>query len=76
MIARPLLLMRNMTATGKDGDMATFQAKMKYVDIRILTIEADSEEEALGKLDAGDFDEHTVDFYADDLLTPLHEVKP
>lgn len=55
--------------------MPTYQMKVRYVDVRVITIEADSLEDADAKAQAGEFDdETTVDFYSDDLLEPLHEV--
>lgn len=55
--------------------MPTYQMKVRYVDVRVITIEADSLEDADAKAQSGEFDdETTVDFYSDDLLEPLHEV--
>lgn len=52
--------------------MATFTAKVEYIDVRIITIEAESIEEARAKYDAGDWDdETTVDFYSNRELAAL-----
>lgn len=51
--------------------MATYTATIKFADIRVITIEADTLEEATAKYDAGDWaDETTIDFHA------LSEIKP
>lgn len=52
-----------------------YEARVKYVDVRVITVEADSDDEAQAKFESGDFDEYTVDFYSDDILTPLRPVK-
>lgn len=51
--------------------MAAYIAKMKYVDIREIYVEADSMDEALEKYKAGDFEGETLDYYADEELKPL-----
>lgn len=52
-----------------------WQAKVRYVDVRVITITADTEEEAREKFRLGDFDdETTVDFYSDELLEELTQV--
>ena len=51
--------------------MPTYTARMKYVDVREIEIEADNLEDAAAKYEAGDFEESTVDFYADEQLRPL-----
>lgn len=57
--------------------MAEFTAKVLFTDVRIITIEADTLEEAQAKYAAGDWaDETTINFYAEDELEPLREVKP
>ena len=53
--------------------MKTFETKVRYADICILTIEAETLEEAQAKLDAGEFDEHTIDYYAEETLEHLKE---
>jgi hypothetical protein len=56
--------------------MATFTAKMKYADIRVITIEADTIEEAEARYAAGDWDsEDTIDFYADEEILRLAPAK-
>lgn len=57
--------------------MPTFEAKVKYIDVRVITIEADDIEQAREKYESGDWlSEDTVDFYADEDLELLHEVRP
>lgn len=57
--------------------MASFMAKVSYVDVRVISIEARDIEEATKKYLAGDWDdETTVEFYADHEIKPLHEVAP
>lgn len=51
-----------------------YEARVKYVDVRIVTVEAGNDDEAQAKFEAGDFDEYTVDFYSDDILSPLRLV--
>lgn len=50
---------------------------MRYVDVRVCEVEADTEEEeeAREKETRGDWlSEDTVDFYADELLEPMKQV--
>ena len=57
--------------------MAEFTAKVRFTDVRIITIEADTIEEAQAKYDTGDWDdETTIDFHADKELEPLRPVEP
>jgi hypothetical protein len=57
--------------------MAIWRWKMRYVDVRICEVEADTEEEAREKETSGDWlSEHTVEFYADELLEPMKQVQP
>lgn len=52
--------------------MATYTAKVEYIDVRVITIEADSDEEAAAKYERGDWDgEDTVDFYSNREIAPL-----
>ena len=52
--------------------MAIWRWKMKFVDVRVCEVEADSEEEAREKMASGDWvSETTVDFYSDELLEDL-----
>lgn len=52
--------------------MPTYEARMKFIDERIITIEADDETEAQRKFDAGEWQsEDTVDFYSYDLVYGL-----
>lgn len=56
--------------------MARFQARIAYIDERIITVEAENEEEAQLKFDEGDWeDEHTADFYAHATIVSLHQVE-
>lgn len=56
--------------------MKTWQWKMKFADVRICTVLAETEEEARRKMDSGDWEsEDTVDFYADEQLEDLREVE-
>lgn len=55
--------------------MTEYRAKVKFVDIREVTISADNKDEAQRKFDAGEWDdETTVDFYSDEILSPLEKV--
>lgn len=52
--------------------MAIWTWKMKFADVRVCSVEADTEEEARHKMDSGDWlSEDTVDFYSDELLEDL-----
>lgn len=52
--------------------MAEFVAKVRFVDVREILIEANTLEEAQAKYEAGDWDsEDTVDFYSDKELKAL-----
>jgi hypothetical protein len=52
--------------------MPVWKWKVKFVDVRVCTVEADTEEEARRKMDEGNWaSEDTVDFYSDDLLEDL-----
>lgn len=52
--------------------MAEFVAKVRFVDVREITVEADTLEEAQAKYDAGEWaGEDTVNFYSDEELKPL-----
>lgn len=52
----------------------TFTARVRFVDVRDITIEADSLEEANAKYALGDWaSEDTVDFYSDKEIRPLRE---
>jgi hypothetical protein len=54
--------------------MATWMFVMEYIDKREVRIEADTEDEARAKMDSGEFeDEHTVDFFAYNLVRELHK---
>lgn len=54
--------------------MKTFTAKVKFTDVRVITIEADSLEEAEAKYAAGDWaSEDTVDFYSEKEMEALKE---
>ena len=56
--------------------MSVWQWKEKFVDVRVCTVEADTEEEARGKIEAGDWaSEDTVDFYSEELLEGLKRVE-
>ena len=56
--------------------MPTWQWKEKFVDVRVCTVEADTEEEARAKIEAGDWaSEDTVDFYSEELLEDLKRVE-
>jgi len=55
--------------------MATWQFTMEFIDRRVCTIGADTEEEAQEKMDSGDWaSEDTIDFFANDLIKPLEGV--
>jgi len=55
--------------------MATWQFTMEFIDRRVCTIGADTEEEAQEKMDSGDWaSEDTIDFFANDLIKPLERV--
>lgn len=57
--------------------MNIYTARVRYVDIREIYIEADSDEEAAQKYAEGNWvDEHTVDFYADEEIRPLSKASP
>ena len=56
--------------------MPTFEARMKYADIKVITVEAETEEEAQAKFDAGEWEsEQSVDYYSVELLKPLRMVQ-
>ncbi len=49
----------------EDGVMAIYTARIKYIDEREITVEAENDEEALAKYEAGEWEsEDTVDFYS------------
>ena len=53
-----------------------WEFKMAFIDERVITIEADTEDEARAKMDSGDFaSEHTEDFYSYELLQDLRPVE-
>ena len=55
--------------------MSIWQRKEKFADVRVCTVEADTEEEARAKMQAGDWaSEDTVDFYSEELLEDLKRV--
>jgi hypothetical protein len=52
--------------------MARWTFKIKFVDVRVCAVEAETEEEAREKMDSGRWlSEDTVDFYQDELLVDL-----
>lgn len=54
--------------------MGIYTAKVRFVNVRVITIEADSFDEAKRKYDVGEWaSEDTVDFYSDAELSPLKE---
>lgn len=54
--------------------MPKFKAKVRYSDLKVIEVEADSLDDARERFDCGDWvSEETVDYYADDVLEELHE---
>ncbi len=52
--------------------MHKYVAKIKYADVRVIRIEAESYEKALEKFEAGDWcSEDTVDFYSEEEISSL-----
>ena len=57
--------------------MKTFTARVEYIDVREITIEAETLEDAQAKYDEGNWaDETTVNFYSNREIRPLREDTP
>jgi hypothetical protein len=51
-----------------------YRAKVAYTDVRVITIEAESLEDAMHKFEEGDFaNEETVVFYLNNVIDALTE---